>query len=179
MARGANYKCALEGASSADNFGEYLYSLVDMNVRKLTNKFNSVVSEQDKDDLAQDIWLMMQEKRHLFEEGNNFKGWVYMCCRNYFYSFLPERKKKIDREVSTDHFWGVSDNHSPEKDYISSEVEKRFQEVLRRQNPEQQMVAELLIEEVPYSKMAHILDCSENTLRGKIHRLRNNLKVAN
>ena len=51
MAKSAHYKCALEGASS-DLFGEYLYSLVDMNVRKLTKKFYSVVSEQDKDDLV-------------------------------------------------------------------------------------------------------------------------------
>lgn len=93
MAKSAHYKCALEGASS-DLFGEYLYSLVDMNVRKLTKKFNSVVSEHDKEDIVQDIWLMMQKKKHMVKEDNNFKGWVYMCCRNYIYSFLRERKKK-------------------------------------------------------------------------------------
>ena len=178
MAKSAHYKCALEGASS-DLFGEYLYSLVDMNVRKLTKKFYSVVSEQDKDDLVQDIWIQMQDKKHLFKEGNNFKGWVYMCCRNYFYSFLRERKKKIDREFSTDYIWGVSNNHTPEKEYISREVVKRMHEAIKRQTPEQQHVSEMLIDGVPYSKMAHILDCSENTLRGKIHRLRNTLKVAN
>lgn len=178
MAKSAHYKCALEGASS-DLFGEYLYSLVDMNVRKLTKKFNSVVSEQDKEDIVQDIWLMMQQKKHMVKEGNNFKGWVYMCCRNYIYSFLRERKKKIDRELSTDHIWGVSNNHTPEKDYISREVEKRMHEATKRQTPEQQQVAEMLIDSVPYSRMAHRLDCSENTIRGRIFRLRNNLKVAN
>lgn len=178
MAKSAHYKCALEGASS-DLFGEYLYSLVDMNVRKLTKKFNSVVSEQDEDDLVQDIWVKMQDKKHLFQEGNNFKGWVYMCCRNDFYSFLRERKKKIDREFSTDHIWGVSNNHTPEKDYISREVEKRLHEAIRKQTTEQQKVADMLIAGVPYSKMALILDCSENTVRGRILRLRNNLKVAN
>ena len=178
MARRANCKCALEGASS-DLFGEYLYSLVDMNVCKLTKKFYSVVSEQDEDDLVHDIWVKMQDKKHLFQEGNNFKGWVYMCCRNYFYSFLRERKKKIDREFSTDYIWGVTNNHTPEKNYISREVVKRMHEAIKRQTPEQQQVAKMLIDSVPYSRMAHRLDCSENTLRGKIHRLRNTLKVAN
>ena len=178
MAKSAHYKCALEGASS-DLFGEYLYSLVDMNVRKLTKNFYSVVSEQDKDDLVQDIWIQMQNKKHLFQEGNNFKGWVYMCCRNHFYSFLRKRMKKIDREFSTDHIWGVSNNHTPEKEYISREVEKRLHEAIRRQTAEQQEVAEMLIDGVPYSRMAHRLDCSENTLRGRIFRLRSNLKVAN
>lgn len=178
MAKRANQKCALEGVSS-DIFGEYLYCLVDMNVRKLTYKFNSVVSEQDKDDIVQDIWLLIQDKKHLFQEGCNFKGWVYMCCRNYFYSFLRERKKKIDRELSTDHIWGISDKHSPEKDYISREFERLVHDAIKRQNPQQQQVAQMLIDDVPYARMAHILDCSENTLRGKIYRLRNNLKVAN
>ena len=178
MAKSAHYKCALEGASS-DLFGEYLYSLVDMNVRKLTKKFYSVVSEQDKDDLVQDIWILMQEKKHMVKEDSNFKGWVYMCCRNYFYSFLRVRKKIIEKEFSTEYIWGVSNNHTPEKEYISREVVKRMHEAIKRQTPEQQQVAEMLIDGVPYSKLAHILDCSENTLRGKIHRLRNTLKVAN
>lgn len=178
MAKSAHYKCALEGASS-DLFGEYLYSLVDMNVRKLTKKFYSVVSEQDKDDLVQDIWIQMQDKKHLFKEGNNFKGWVYMCCRNHFYSFLRERKKKIDREFSTDYIRGVSNNRTPEKDYISREVVKRLNEAIKRLTPEQQQVAEMMIDGVPYSRMAHRLDCSENTVRGRIFRLRNTLKVAN
>lgn len=178
MAKSAHYKCALEGASS-DLFGEYLYSLVDMNVRKLTKKFNSVVSEQDKEDIVQDIWLMMQKKKHMVKEDNNFKGWVYMCCRNYIYSFLRERKKKNEREFPTDHLWGIHDTHSPEKDYISREVEKRLHEAIRKQTTEQQKVAEMLIDDVPYSKMAHKLDCTENTVRGRIFRLRHNLKVAN
>ena len=178
MAKSAHYKCALEGASS-DLLGEYLYSLVDMNVRKLTKKFNSVVSEHDKEDIVQDIWLMMQKKKHMVKEDNNFKGWVYMCCRNYIYSFLRERKKKNEREFPTDHLWGIHDTHSPEKDYISREVEKRLHEAIRKQTTEQQKVAEMLIAGVPYSKMALILDCSENTVRGRIFRLRNNLKVAN
>ena len=102
-----------------------------------------------------------------------------MCCRNDFYSFLRERKKKIDREFSTDHIWGVSNNHTPEKDYISREVVKRLNEAIKRLTREQQQVTEMLIDGVPYSRMAHRLDCSENTVRGRIFRLRNNLKVAN
>ena len=129
--------------------------------------------------IIQDIWIQMQDKKHLFKEGNNFKGWVYMCCRNYFYSFLRERKKKIDREFSTDYIRGVSNNHTPEKDYISREVVKRLNEAIKRLTREQQQVAEMLIDGVPYSRMAHRLDCSENTVRGRIFRLRNNLKVAN
>ena len=178
MAKSAHYKCALEGASS-DLFGEYLYSLVDMNVHKLTKKFNSVVSEEDKEDIVQDIWFMMQKKKHMVKEDNNFKGWVYMCCRNYIYSFLRERKKKNEREFPTDHLWGIHDTHTPEKDYISREVVKRLNEAIKRLTREQQQVAEMLIDGVPYSRMAHRLDCSDNTVRGRIFRLRNNLKVAN
>jgi DNA-directed RNA polymerase specialized sigma24 family protein len=52
-------------------------------------------------------------------------------------------------------------------------------EAIKRQTPEQQQVAEMLIDDVPYSKMSHKLDCTENTVRGRIFRLRHNLKVAN
>ena len=58
MTKRANYKCALDGASS-DLFGEYLYSLIKTNIHSLSKKFRSIVSEQDKDDLAHEIWVLM------------------------------------------------------------------------------------------------------------------------
>lgn len=178
MTKRANCKCALDGAPS-DLFGEYLYSLIKTNIHSLSKKFRSIVSEQDKDDLTQEIWLQMQDKKDQYEEGNNFKGWVYVCCRNHFYSFARQRVRKLAKEKDIDYAWEAFDsNPSPIRTLISKETERHIWNEIRQLNPYQKALADMLIEDMKYSKMAHILDCSENTLRGRIFRLRKSLKVA-
>ena len=45
-----NFKCAGFGASN-DLFGAYLYKLVNKNIRNLSGRFMSILSDQDVDDL--------------------------------------------------------------------------------------------------------------------------------
>ena len=178
MTKRANHKCALEGASS-DLFGEYLYSLITSQIQRLAKKFQSIVSEQDKEDLIQETWIQMQNKKGLYKEGKSFEGWVYISTRNAFYSFARQRVKKIARETDIDFAWRVFDNNiSPDGSVISKETERRIWNSIMKLNPEQQKLAEMLIEDMPYSKIAFILNCTENTLRGRIFRLRKSLRIA-
>jgi RNA polymerase sigma factor (sigma-70 family) len=178
MTERANHKYALEGASY-DLFGEYLYTLIKTNIHYLTKKFYSIVSEQDKEDLIQDIWLLMQGNKDRCKEEKNFKGWVYICCRNHFYSFARERSKKLGIEKDMDYAWGVyDDDPTPDHKLILKEDKKHILDTISKLNPDQQELAEMLTKELPYSKMAHRLDCTENNLRIKIFRLRKTLKTA-
>ena len=70
-----NFKCAGFGASN-DLFGAYLYKLVNKNIRNLSGRFMSILSDQDVDDLVHEAWLHVNEQRGSFKVGGNFEGWV-------------------------------------------------------------------------------------------------------
>ena len=49
-----NFKCAGVGAGN-NIFGAYLYKLVNKNIRSLSGRFTSILSEQDVDDLVHEV----------------------------------------------------------------------------------------------------------------------------
>ena len=68
-----NFKCAGVGAGN-DLFGAYLYKLVNKNIRSLSGRFSSILSEQDVDDLVHDAWLHVNDQKASFKTSGNFEG---------------------------------------------------------------------------------------------------------
>ena len=183
-----NFKCAGFGASN-DLFGSYLYKLVNKNIRNLSGRFMSILSDQDVDDLVHEAWLHVNEQRGSFKVGGNFEGWVYKTCRNFLWKLTPKISKGLKVTLSyddqeNDDYFGLDSDYSsefadctwaPDTKLISRESEQHIWDSIGRLKANDQKLVGLMIDGRSREKMASEMDCTDGTLRVKVLRVREKL----
>ena len=183
-----NFKCAGFGASN-DLFGAYLYKLVNKNIRSLSRKFMSFLSNQDVEDLVHEAWLHVNEQRGSFKVGGNFEGWVYKTCRNFLWKLTPKISKGLKVTLSyddqeNDDYFGLDSDYSSEfadctwasdTKLISRESEQHIWDTIGRLKANDQKLVGLMIDGRSRERMAREMDCTDGTLRVKILRVREKL----
>ena len=183
-----NFKCAGFGASN-DLFGAYLYKLVNKNIRNLSGRFMSILSDQDVDDLVHEAWLHVNEQRGSFKVGRNFEGWVYKTCRNFLWKLTPKISKGLKVTLSyddqeNDDYFGLDSDYSSEfadctwasdTKLISRESEQHIWDTIGRLKANDQKLVGLMIDGRSRERMAREMDCTDGTLRVKVLRVREKL----
>ena len=183
-----NFKCAGFGASN-DLFGAYLYKLVNKNIRNLSGRFMSILSDQDVDDLVHEAWLHVNEQRGSFKVGRNFEGWVYKTCRNFLWKLTPKISKGLKVTLSyddqeNDDYFGLDSDYSSEfadctwasdTKLISRESEQNIWNTIGRLKANDQKLVGLMIDGRSRERMAREMDCTDGTLRVKVLRVREKL----
>ena len=183
-----NFKCAGFGASN-DLFGAYLYKLVNKNIRSLSRKFMSILSDQDVEDLVHEAWLHVNEQRGSFKVGGNFEGWVYKTCRNFLWKLTPKISKGLKVTLSyddqeNDDYFGLDSDYSSEfadctwasdTKLISRESEQHIWDTIGRLKANDQKLVGLMIDGRSRERMASEMDCTDGTLRVKVLRVREKL----
>lgn len=170
--------------NNLDLFGDYLYSLTSRFIGYTASKFYSVLSTEDVEDLIQDTWMKINDKREQYDPKGNFEGWVYSICRNCVYGLCNKlakfQGKKLGlpedyKEMEMNEFL---DERDTDFDIIQREETNRIECGIQTLKPKHQKVVRLLIDEVPYKKMAVAIGCSENTVKTQVCRVRQVLKEA-
>ena len=167
-----------------DLFGDYLYALTGKFIGYIASKFYSVLSTEDIEDLIQDTWMKINDKREQFNPEGNFEGWVYSICRNSVYSLCNKRAKLKGKQTALPEDYEVKGSPAFLGDWdtdfhiIQNESVERIERGIQSLKPNRQKVVRLLIDEVPYNKMAPVLGCSENTVKTQVCRVRQELKKA-
>lgn len=183
-----NFKCAGFGASN-DLFGAYLYKLVNKNIRSLSRKFMSILSNQDVEDLVHEAWLHVNEQRGSFKVGGNFEGWVYKTCRNFLWKLTPKISKGLKVTLSyddqeNDDYFGLDSDYSSEfadctwasdTKLISRESEQHIWDSIGRLKANDQKLVGLMLDGRSRERMASEMDCTDGTLRVKVLRVREKL----
>ena len=183
-----NFKCAGFGASN-DLFGAYLYKLVNKNIRSLSRKFMSILSDQDVEDLVHEAWLHVNEQRGSFKVGGNFEGWVYKTCRNFLWKLTPKISKGLKVTLSyddqeNDDYFGLDSDYSSEfadctwasdTKLISRESEQHIWDTIGRLKANDQKLVGLMLDGRSRERMASEMDCTDGTLRVKVLRVREKL----
>ncbi len=176
------------GASN-DLFGAYLYKLVNKNIRNLSGRFMSILSDQDVDDLVHEAWLHVNEQRGSFKVGRNFEGWVYKTCRNFLWKLTPKISKGLKVTLSyddqeNDDYFGLDSDYSSEfadctwasdTKLISRESEQHIWDTIGRLKANDQKLVGLMIDGRSRERMAREMDCTDGTLRVKVLRVREKL----
>ena len=183
-----SFKCAGFGASN-DLFGAYLYKLVNKNIRSLSRKFMSILSDQDVEDLVHEAWLHVNEQRGSFKVGGNFEGWVYKTCRNFLWKLTPKISKGLKVTLSyddqeNDDYFGLDSDYSsefadctwaPDTKLISRESEQHIWDSIGRLKANDQKLVGLMLDGRSRERMASEMDCTDGTLRVKVLRVREKL----
>lgn len=167
-----------------DLFGDYLYSLTSKFVGYIASKFYSVLSTEDVEDLIQDTWMKIYDKREQYNPKGNFEGWVYSICRNSVYALCNKQAKFQGKKLGLPEDYKEMelseflDERDTDFDIIQREETNRIERGIQTLKPHGQKVVRLLIDGVPYNKMAPVLGCSENTVKTQVCRVRQVLRKA-
>ena len=167
-----------------DLFGDYLYSLTSKFVGYIASKFYSVLSTEDVEDLIQDTWMKINDKKEQFNPDGNFEGWVYSICRNSVYALCNKTAKLKGKQTALPEDYEVKGSpaflgeRGTDFDIIQREETSRIERGIQSLKPNHQKVVRLLIDEVPYKKMAVAIGCKENTVKTQVCRVRQVLKEA-
>lgn len=172
-------------AQNVELFGADVFFFIKKTITSLAKKFKHVLSSDEVEDLVQDTYIKVCDRRANYDPSGNFAGWVYRICQNCLRDRLSAKGKfvkkfyPIDEDyddedaIDIDHTSILEDyTFATDKETLRDEFKEHFWKCMHRLSPESRRVIELLMEETPYKEMAAELGCTEGTLRVKVYRAR-------
>lgn len=140
----------------------------------------------DIEDIAQKIFAKVYFSLPKFERGRPFSPWLYRIAVNQCYDELRRRRRRkwlTFSELSLDDAESIDSVVSqPDLQPVDNNERTHLHGLLLKlldQLPKQQRTAVILrdLEDVPYDKVAAILECSEQAARLKVFRGRTRLRT--
>ena len=159
-------------------FEKSLAAAVDKNIRKMAAGFRSILSEQDIDDIVQDVCLKILLQKDKYRPDGNFDGWVYRICQNHMRSITPKYDNRLKMRFSYDDYPSVFGDTccSPDTIVIGRESERLILNKVDSMKDGEQKLLNMMIDGQSRGKMKEELDCTDGNLRIKILRARNKMR---
>jgi RNA polymerase sigma-70 factor (ECF subfamily) len=121
-------------------------------------------------DVAQDIFMKIWTYLDSFRGESTASTWIYRISVNTCLLYL--RKESVKKEKPLTAFPALA------SESYSFEEEEKLQKMyscINKLDGKNRMIILMVLEGVGYSEIAEIIGTSEETLRVKIHRIKNNL----
>lgn len=180
-----NDRILLEKAKSGDiNAFE---KLVEAYQKKIYNIcLRMIGNADDAYDLAQEVLIRIYKSINGFKEQSSLSTWVYRITTNVCLDEI--RKRKLKRTVSLDQDIRlddseikreiVSDDPPPDELAEKKEIKKTVASAINLLNEEHRTVIVLRdIQGFSYEEIAKITNCPEGTVKSRINRARQALKI--
>ncbi len=145
-------------------------------------------SREDAEDLIQETYLKAYRHYHRFEEGTNFKAWLFRIMKNTFINGY--RKKKLQpAQVDFDEIEGSlerivlpdgrEDSLDPEERFLETEMDEGVQKAFSELPRDYRLVVLLAdLEGFAYREVASILGIPVGTVMSRLYRGRRLLERA-
>lgn len=143
---------------------------------------------EDAEDLVQETYLKAYRYYDKFEEGTNFKAWLFKIMKNTFInnyrkrqqapvlSDFAEIEESFENKVSED---AVRQIKNPEDELLENVLDADVQMALDRLPPDYRMVVLLAdLEGFSYKEIADILEVPVGTVMSRLYRGRRLLEAA-
>ena len=132
-----------------------------------------VTSASEADDLTQEVFLRAYGAFAHLRPDSNHRAWLYKIATHCAYTSLQKAQRQNARHVALHdeiHAFPASENRSPAQQTIINEA----LEAVRREIaalPAKQQAAVVLrhVQGLGYAKIAHALDCSEDSARANVY----------
>ena len=179
-----NEKVLIEKARTGDK--EAFRRLVEEHQDRLFGLVFSMVHErQQAEDLTQEIFVKAYFALESFKGQSGFYTWLYRIASNHCLDFLRKRRPdqiSIDRPFSDDSeatFADRLESPSSEQPEAALEAPSEAAALLSALDPDQRLILSLReLEGHSYEELAEMLHCPVNTIKSRLNRAREALKVA-
>ena len=151
--------------------------------------FRFLGNHEDANEVAQDAFVQVYRNVHRFRGHSSFQTWLYKIILNLARNrYRKMKRRREDRKVSLDNpvahddgetKWEIPDESlGPLRVVRSGEIEQQIQQALEKISPEHRQVVILRhIEGLSYVEISQILGCAEGTIKSRLHRAREELRV--
>lgn len=148
----------------------YCKPIIDREVRFF------IKNKQDGEELANNAFLRICKKLHLYQRHTHFIGWVRILTRNICLRAL-ERKRYFD---DIDKIHNHPATESVEYDYIRSETLKMIQDTIEYLPKDRIKLMQLKYKNhLPNAAIGRILGIPEGTVKSRINRTFKKIKKLN
>lgn len=135
-----------------------------------------VLNHADADDVTQDIFIRIWEKKHQFKGQSALYTWIYRIATNTTLEHLRREKRKNWIPMHSEQNDRI--NQMQADVYFSGdEAEIKFQKALQTLPDKQRLVFQMkYFDEMKYEAMSEILDTSVGALKASYHHATQKIK---
>ncbi|MFN3190342.1 MAG: RNA polymerase sigma factor [Aureliella sp.] len=155
--------------------------LVERYQARLFNSMIQIVGSPDEaEDVVQDSFVQAYIKLHTFQGNSQFFTWLYRIAFNNALS--RQRRKRADLSIEQSREITGSDPidkaEAPDEPLMREERVSLVHEALQRLTDEHRTILVLReMDELPYEEIATLLSINIGTVRSRLSRARNQLKI--
>lgn len=134
-----------------------------LHIRKL------VISHDDTNDVLQNTFIKAWRGLSKFRADSELFTWLYRIATNEAFTFLKRKKRRyflpvVDLENS------LANELQSDSFFTGSEIQKKLYKAILQLPKKQRVVFNMrYFDEIPYEKMAKILDTSQGALKASYH----------
>ena len=137
--------------------------------------YHYVGSEQDAMDICQEVFLRVYRFLPQFSGESRFSTWLYRVTSNACKDFLRKKGSRMEVSLSQE---GEEEDYTPENVLEQKEMRRQIEESLHQLSPDHREI--LVMRDVlglSYEEIANSLDLEEGTVKSRISRAREKLRI--
>ena len=128
-----------------------------------------VRSKEIAEELVNDVFLSIWEKRNVLHTINNINVYLYVSVKNASLNFLRKKNLPLPLDVDDLHLDHFKMNINPETILINRDIQGQIQKAIDQLPPRCKMIFKLVKEDgLTYKEVASILDVSVKTVDSQL-----------
>jgi RNA polymerase sigma factor (sigma-70 family) len=128
-----------------------------------------VVEHEDTNDILQNVFIKVWKNLADFRQESNLYTWMYRIATNETLSWIDAQKRRTSVSLSDQEDF-LSEKLVAQKGFDANKIEWKLQKAMQALPEKQRIVFSLrYYDEMPYEKMAEILDTSVGALKASYH----------
>lgn len=149
--------------------------------------YNMTANREDAADLTQEVFVKAFRNLARFRGGSKFYTWLYRIGVNAAVSHIKRNRfrrffsfERLDPEASDDEALSlmVADHKSETRAALGYELREKLNEALQKLSNKHRTVVVLFeLEGLSHAEIASVLDCSEGTVRSRLHYAKQQLQA--
>jgi len=161
---------------------EQLGLLFERHHVRLFNFFLRLTDNREaSEDLTQDVFYRLLKYRQSFAAGNPFVPWMYQIARHVHYDALRKKARETPWKDEESETWveTISPEPSPDRTAVTrQEIDLLKQALAGLPREKREVLVLSRIQNLRCEEIAQIVGCGASTVRVRIHRALQDLKLA-